>query len=54
MSEEQKPRRAVEVKIDVDCTGLDLATEKANRLVDLLTEVSTIIDSLAAGLRSEA
>ena len=35
------------VKIHVDTDELDDATEKANRLVDLLKEASRIVDSLS-------
>ena len=42
------------VTITVDDSSVDNAIEKANRLVELLKEASAIIDSLAAGVRSEA
>lgn len=34
--------------IEIDCRDLDRATEKANRLVELLREASSIIDSLSS------
>lgn len=38
------------VKISVDCSDLDLAIEEANRLVELLREASSIINSLSVGI----
>lgn len=36
-----------EFSIKVDSSDIDLAIEKANRLVELLREAATIIDSLS-------
>ena len=41
------PRRTVEVDLNVPLEKLDAAIEKANRLVELLREAETIIDSLS-------
>lgn len=41
------------VTIEVDAAGLDIAIEKANRLVELLREASAIIDSLSVNIKSE-
>lgn len=54
MAEEKDTGRTACVTVTVECSDLDLAIEKANRLVELLREASSIIDSLAVGLRSEA
>ena len=35
------------VGVDVDSSSIDAAIEKANRLVELLREASSIIDSLS-------
>lgn len=40
-------KKAPSVKISVDCSSIDQATEKANRLADILREASSIIDSLS-------
>lgn len=44
MSKEQK----ILLTADVDCSGLDIAKEKASRLKALLEEVKEIINSLGA------
>ena len=49
-----KPMNTVSVHVNVDCAEIDVAIEKANRLVELLREASTLIDSLAARAKSEA
>ena len=53
MDERETPQRRFGVAVDVDCTALDEAIEKTNRLVELLREVATIIDSLSLGVRSD-
>lgn len=40
--------------VEVDISSIDLAIEKANRLVLLLKEAVTIIDSLASSQKLEA
>ena len=47
------PQRAAGVTVTVDCSSIDVAIKKANRLVELLQEASKIIDSLSFGARSE-
>ena len=42
------------LKIEVDYADVDKAIEKVNRLVELLQEASSIIDSLSAGKNLEA
>ena len=42
-----------QITINVDCADLDRAVEKANRLVELLKEAATIIDSLSPDDGSE-
>lgn len=42
------------LKIEVDYADVDKAIEKVNRLVALLQEASSIIDSLSAGKNLEA
>lgn len=42
------------LKIEVDYADVDTAIEKVNRLVELLQEASSIIDSLSAGKNLEA
>lgn len=42
-----KKGRGPRYTIHIDCSELDSAIEKANRLVELLREASNIIDSLA-------
>ena len=42
------------LKIEVDYADVDTAIEKVNRLVELLREASSIIDSLSAGKNLEA
>lgn len=44
---EEKRGPALSAKISIDSTDLALAIEKANRLVELLREASSIIDSLS-------
>lgn len=44
---------AKEITINVNTAGLDAAIEKANRLLELLREAASIIDSLS-GRESEA
>lgn len=46
---EQKARTELSATVSVETPGLDEALEKANRLVELLREASSIIDSLARG-----
>lgn len=46
MADEKTGKCLTTLTVEVDCTGLDAAIEKANRLVELLREASTIIDSL--------
>ena len=41
-----------ELTVEVDANGLDEAIEKANRLIELLTEVQQLIDSLFGKERS--
>lgn len=49
-----KPRKLTCcVGVDVDSSAIDAAIEKANRLVELLREASSIIDSLFGKLGSE-
>ena len=36
-----------EMIVNVNCENLDVAIEKANRLVELLREVQQVIDSLS-------
>lgn len=48
MSDAIKPK-PISVDIDVDTEQLDIAIEKANHLVELLTEASDLISSLAYG-----
>ncbi len=43
MIESKKPH----IKVLVDCSELDTAIEKVNRLAELLREASDIIDSLS-------
>ena len=43
----EKKGRGPRYTIHFDCTELDVAIEKANRLVELLREASAIIDSLS-------
>ena len=47
MKQETKP--SLNMTVSVETPGLDEAIEKANRLVELLREASSIIDSLARG-----
>ncbi len=44
----------IHVSIEVDTSCLDRAIEKANQLNELLQEVTRLIDSLSAGIRSES
>lgn len=48
MQENEAPKRGRSIKITVDSSDIDLAIEKANRLVELLREASSIIDSLSS------
>lgn len=50
MSESKKQMPAYCVDIEVNDSSLDMAIEKANRLVELLREASSIIDSLSGRL----
>lgn len=40
--------KKLSIAIGIDCTPLDKAIEKANRLVELLERVITLIDSLGS------
>lgn len=40
--------------VDVNCVALDTAIEKANRLVELLTQATNLIDSLSTGRQLES
>ena len=42
----KKNDKKLSVVFDIDCTPLDAAIEKANRLVELLERAITLIDSL--------
>lgn len=53
MKNDNEARREIGASVKIDCTSLDEAIEKANRLVELLREASSIIDSLSHGSRSE-
>lgn len=44
---DEKKGRGPRYTIHIDCTELDVAIEKANRLTELLREASNIIDSLS-------
>ena len=46
MEEVDKKVTGPSITVNVNCKSLDCAIEKANRLRELLTEVSNIIDSL--------
>ena len=48
------PKKTAGITVEVDCTSIDVAIEKANRLVELLREATTLIDSLSAGLHLES
>lgn len=50
MKEGKDHKKTYNIAIAVDCSDLDVAIEKANRLVELLHEASTVIDSLAVRL----
>lgn len=50
----EAPMKTAEYVVTVDSSSIDCAIEKANRLVELLREASTLIDSLSAGLHLEA
>lgn len=50
---ENTPKRTAGITIEVESASIDDAIEKANRLVELLREAATLIDSLSAGLRLE-
>lgn len=52
MEPNEKPAR--EITLTVSCPGLDEAIEKANRLVELLKEASSLIDSLSRGVSLES
>lgn len=41
-----------DIKVKVNYEDLDIAIEKANRLVELLREAKQIIDSLSKGLEA--
>ena len=42
------------LKLDVDTAPLDVAIEKANRLVELLEKAAQLIDSLSKGGAGES
>lgn len=54
MAEKLEPAHKYSLKIEVDYADVDTAIEKVNRLVELLREASSIIDSLSAGKNLEA
>lgn len=54
MDEKTETANKYSLKIEVDCADVDKAIEKVNRLVELLQEASSIIDSLSAGKNLEA
>lgn len=49
---QDKPVREVEIKIN--CGSIDQTIEKANRLVELLKEASSLIDSLSRSVSLES
>ena len=53
ISHEKKPSTK-EIVVEIDATAIDIAIEKANRLVMLLREAATIIDSLSSGGQLES
>ena len=54
MEKKNETANKYSLKIEVDCAAVDTAIEKVNRLVELLQEASSIIDSLSAGKNLEA
>ena len=54
VAEKLEPAHKYSLKIEVDYADVDTAIEKVNRLVELLREASSIIDSLSAGKNLEA
>lgn len=54
MNEKLEKANKYSLKIEVDFADVDTAIEKVNRLVELLQEASSIIDSLSAGKNLEA
>ena len=53
MDQEKSTSPTICAAVKIDSSSIDIAIEKANRLVALLREASTIIDSLSGKLRSE-
>ena len=49
-SSEQSRARNMRFRIKVDCSDLDKAIEKANRLAELLREAAAIISSLSGSV----
>lgn len=41
-------RNEAMIKVDVDCSEMDIAIEKAEHLKDLLLEAKTLVDELAS------
>ena len=53
MDQVKSDGRKICATVEVDSSSIDVAIEKANRLVELLREASAIIDSLSGRLKSE-
>ncbi|MCI7638243.1 MAG: hypothetical protein MSS60_00255 [Clostridiales bacterium] len=47
-------KSGLSVEVNVDCSDLDVAIEKANRLNALLREAASLIDSLFTGNQSKS